>query len=54
MMSMGAENVFKWKQFQPDIILLTIRWIHQYRSEWDRSVRRHLKQMIHGELTKRI
>ncbi|EJS62407.1 hypothetical protein ICY_05199 [Bacillus cereus BAG2X1-3] len=23
---MEQENVFKWKHYQPDIILLTVRW----------------------------
>ncbi|MGX5576395.1 IS6 family transposase, partial [Bacillus toyonensis] len=23
---MKRENVFKWKHYQPDIILLTVRW----------------------------
>ncbi|MEH7216631.1 IS6 family transposase, partial [Bacillus toyonensis] len=23
---MEKENLFKWKHYQPDIILLTIRW----------------------------
>lgn len=70
---MEKENLFKWKHYQPDIILLTIRWclrcnlsfrglveimgerglsiahttimrwVHQYGSELDERVRRHLK-----------
>ncbi|MEC5267066.1 IS6 family transposase, partial [Bacillus mycoides] len=27
---MEKENVFKWKHYQPDIILLTIRWYLRY------------------------
>lgn len=27
---MKQENRFKWKQYQPDIILLTVRWYLQY------------------------
>ncbi|MDA2639128.1 IS6 family transposase, partial [Bacillus cereus] len=23
---MEKENIFKWKHYQPDIILLTVRW----------------------------
>ncbi|MCU5409267.1 IS6 family transposase, partial [Bacillus cereus] len=23
---MERENIFKWKHYQPDIILLTVRW----------------------------
>ncbi|ANS52212.1 hypothetical protein BT246_69210 (plasmid) [Bacillus thuringiensis] len=23
---MGPENLFKWKQYPPDIIVLTVRW----------------------------
>ncbi|HDR7225623.1 TPA: IS6 family transposase, partial [Bacillus toyonensis] len=26
----GKENWFKWKQYQPDIILLTVRWYLRY------------------------
>ncbi|QDZ76957.1 IS6 family transposase, partial [Bacillus cereus] len=26
MTSMEKENIFKWKHYQPDIILLTVRW----------------------------
>ncbi|EOP51470.1 transposase [Bacillus cereus VD136] len=70
---MKKENLFKWKHYQPDIILLTVRWylrynlsfrnlvemmeerglsiahttimrwVHQYGSELDERVRRHLK-----------
>ncbi|MFS0907119.1 IS6 family transposase [Priestia aryabhattai] len=69
---MEKENIFKWKHYQPDIILLTVRWylrynlsfrdlvemmeerglsiahtaimrwVHQYSSELDERVRRHL------------
>ncbi len=71
---MEKENVFKWKHYQPDIILLTVRWylrynlgfrdlvemmeerglssshttimrwVHQYSPEFDKRIRRHLKQ----------
>ncbi|MED0993354.1 IS6 family transposase [Bacillus nitratireducens] len=71
---MEKENLFKWKHYQPDIILLTVRWylrynlsfrdlvemmeerglslahttimrwVHQYGSEFDKKIRRHLKQ----------
>ncbi|MDI6534968.1 IS6 family transposase, partial [Bacillus mycoides] len=27
---MKKENVFKWKHYQPDIILLTVRWYLRY------------------------
>ncbi|ADY24753.1 IS6 family transposase [Bacillus paranthracis] len=27
---MGPENLFKWKHYQPDIILLTVRWYLRY------------------------
>ena len=27
---METENVFKWKHYQPDIILLTVRWYLRY------------------------
>ncbi|MED1270616.1 IS6 family transposase, partial [Bacillus mycoides] len=27
---MEKENVFKWKHYQPDIILLTVRWYLRY------------------------
>ncbi|MED4435932.1 IS6 family transposase, partial [Bacillus atrophaeus] len=26
MISMEKQNLFKWKHYQPDIILLTVRW----------------------------
>ncbi|MFZ7807649.1 IS6 family transposase [Bacillus thuringiensis] len=71
---MKKNNLFKWKHYQPDIILLTVRWylryhlsfrdlvemmeerglslahttimrwVHQYRPELDKRIRRHLKQ----------
>ncbi|MED1625146.1 IS6 family transposase [Bacillus pseudomycoides] len=71
---MEKENIFKWKHYQPDIILLTVRWylrynlsfrdlvemmeerglsvahttimrwVHQYGPEFDKRIRRHLKQ----------
>jgi transposase, IS6 family len=71
---MKKQNLFKWKHYQPDIILLTVRWylryslsfrdlveimeerglsiahttimrwVHQYGSELDKRVRRHLKK----------
>ncbi|PGY17756.1 IS6 family transposase [Bacillus cereus] len=74
MISMEKENLFKWKHYQPDIILLTVRWylrynlsfrdlveimeerglflahttimrwVHQYGPEFDKRIRRHLKQ----------
>lgn len=28
--SMEKENIFKWKHYQPDIILLTVRWYLRY------------------------
>ncbi|PEK86250.1 IS6 family transposase, partial [Bacillus mycoides] len=30
MISMKKENLFKWKHYQPDIILLTVRWYLRY------------------------
>ncbi|AHA75667.1 insertion sequence IS240 protein (plasmid) [Bacillus thuringiensis YBT-1518] len=27
---MAQENIFKWKHYQPDIILLTVRWYLRY------------------------
>ncbi len=27
---MEKENVFKWRHYQPDIILLTVRWYLRY------------------------
>ncbi|MED1253910.1 IS6 family transposase, partial [Bacillus paranthracis] len=27
---MGPENLFKWKHYQPDIILLTVLWYQLY------------------------
>jgi transposase-like protein len=27
----SASNLFKWKHFNAEIILLTVRWYHQYR-----------------------
>lgn len=27
---MKKENLFKWKHYQPDIILLTVRWYPRY------------------------
>lgn len=30
MISMEKQNLFKWKHFQPDIILLTVRWYLRY------------------------
>lgn len=27
---MEKQNLFKWKHYQPDIILLTVRWYLQY------------------------
>ncbi|NSW39634.1 IS6 family transposase, partial [Bacillus sp. Xin1] len=27
---MKKENLFKWKRYQPDIILLTVRWYLRY------------------------
>ncbi|ALZ64539.1 hypothetical protein FORC13_p054 (plasmid) [Bacillus cereus] len=71
---MEKENIFKWKHYQPDISLLTVRWylrynlsfrdlvemreeqvfflahitimrrVHQYGLEFDKRIRRHLKQ----------
>jgi transposase, IS6 family len=71
---MKSQNLFKWKHYQPEIILLTVRWylqyslsfrnlvemmeerglclahttimrwVHQYGSELDKRIRRHLKQ----------
>ena len=71
---MKKENLFKWKHYQPNIILLTVswylrynlsfrdlvemmeerglflahtiimRWVHQYGPEFDKRIRRHLKQ----------
>ncbi|MGS0414838.1 IS6 family transposase [Bacillus mycoides] len=71
---MEKENLFKWKHYQPDIILLTVRWylrynlsfrdlvemieerglflahttimrwVHQYGPEFDKRIRRYLKQ----------
>ncbi|MGG3523922.1 IS6 family transposase [Bacillus pseudomycoides] len=71
---MEKENIFRWKHYQPDIILLTVRWylrynlsfrdlvemmeerslsvahttimrwVHQYGPEFDKRIRRHLKQ----------
>ena len=26
----GKENIFKWKHYRPDIILLTVRWYLRY------------------------
>ncbi|PHC66035.1 IS6 family transposase, partial [Bacillus pseudomycoides] len=26
MISMEKENLFKWKHYQPELILLTVRW----------------------------
>ena len=72
--SMEKENLFKWKHYQPDIILLTVRWylrynlsfrdlvemmeerglflvhttimrwVYRYGPEFDKRIRRHLKQ----------
>ncbi len=28
--SIEQENIFKWKHYQPDIILLTVRWYLRY------------------------
>ena len=28
--NMEQENIFKWKHYQPDIILLTVRWYLRY------------------------
>lgn len=74
MISMEKEDLFKWKHYQPDIILLTVRWylrynlsfrdlvemmeerglflahttimrwVRQYGPEFDKRIRRHLKQ----------
>ncbi|EJV73308.1 MULTISPECIES: IS6 family transposase [Bacillus cereus group] len=71
---MKKENLFKWKHYQPELILLTVRWylrynlsfrnlvemmeerglslahttimrwVHQYGAEFDKRIRRHLKQ----------
>ncbi|PFW33837.1 IS6 family transposase, partial [Bacillus thuringiensis] len=30
MIHMKKKNVFKWKHYQPDIILLTVRWYLRY------------------------
>ncbi|MED3323069.1 IS6 family transposase, partial [Bacillus thuringiensis] len=27
---MKKENIFKWKHYQPDIIVLTVRWYLRY------------------------
>ncbi|TKI80585.1 IS6 family transposase, partial [Bacillus mycoides] len=27
---MEKKNIFKWKHYQPDIILLTVRWYLRY------------------------
>ncbi|MEH7215881.1 IS6 family transposase [Bacillus toyonensis] len=70
---MEKENIFKWKHYQPDIIVLTVRWylrynlsfrdlvemmeerglslahttimrwVHQYGSELNERIRKHLK-----------
>lgn len=33
---------------------MIMRWVNQYGPELDTRIRRHLKQMIHGEKMKRI
>ncbi|PGW44135.1 IS6 family transposase, partial [Bacillus thuringiensis] len=30
MIHMGPEDLFKWKHYQPEIILLTVRWYLRY------------------------
>ncbi|PRD05619.1 IS6 family transposase, partial [Bacillus sp. MYb56] len=30
MIGMEKQNLFKWKLYQPDIILLTVRWYLRY------------------------
>ena len=30
MISMENQHLFKWKHYQPDIILLTVRWYLRY------------------------
>ena len=30
MIRVEGQNLFKWKHYQPDIILLTVRWYLQY------------------------
>lgn len=31
MIGLEKDNLFKWKHYQPDIILLTVRWYLRYR-----------------------
>ncbi|OSY05001.1 hypothetical protein BTJ48_04467 [Bacillus mycoides] len=31
---MEKQNLFKWKHYQPDIILLTVRWYLRYNRFW--------------------
>jgi IS6 family transposase len=46
---MKKGTLFKWKHYQPDIILLTVRWylrynLSLYSPELDKRVRRYLKK----------
>src|SRR3954464_2133267 len=38
---MEKENLFKWKHYQPDIMLLTVRWYLRYNLSF-----RHLVEMM--------
>jgi hypothetical protein len=41
--TMSHPVLFKWKHFQPEIILLNARWVLQYGPELDQRCRRHLR-----------
>ncbi|EJQ60058.1 hypothetical protein IG7_03238 [Bacillus cereus HuA2-4] len=48
---MEKRNLFKWKHYQPDIILLTVRWYLRYNLSFrnlvemmEERIRRYLKQ----------
>ncbi|MFF5815122.1 hypothetical protein ACFY5J_27670 [Peribacillus butanolivorans] len=38
---MSKENLFKWKHYQPEIILLTVRWYLRYNLSF-----RNLEEMM--------
>ena len=45
---MENQNLFKWKHYQPDIILLTVRWYLWYNLSFRDSWNDGGTRLIHG------
>ncbi len=39
-----SQNLFKWKHYESEIILLCVRWVHEYSPIIDEKIRNHLKE----------